>query len=131
MANKGITIEGFLPIMLREFVGKSSRIVFWSYKVYFLCEKTDIFISVNIFQLFETMCYQFSFVKKVHFYYQNMLLYAFRTNSCNIIGGNPSMMIPLLSNQDLTPLLDRIVPKAQLYGGRRLPLEKFSTLNFF
>ena len=27
------------------------------------------------------------------------------TNSRNIIGKNPSMVIPLLANQDLTPLL--------------------------
>ena len=30
---------------------------------------------------------------------------AFRTNSRNIIGRNPSMVIPLLANQDLTPML--------------------------
>ena len=29
----------------------------------------------------------------------------FRTNSRNIIGRNPSMVIPLLANQDLTPML--------------------------
>ena len=28
-----------------------------------------------------------------------------RTNSRNIIGRNPSMVIPLLANQDLTPML--------------------------
>ena len=42
---------------------------------------------------------------KYSFYHQNMLLDAFRTNSCNIIGRNPSMVIPLLANQDLTPML--------------------------
>ena len=30
---------------------------------------------------------------------------AFQTNSRNIIGRNPSMVIPLLANQDLTPML--------------------------
>ena len=30
---------------------------------------------------------------------------AFRTNSRNIIGRNPSMVIPLLANQDLAPML--------------------------
>ena len=30
---------------------------------------------------------------------------AFRTNSGNIIGRNPSMVIPLLASQDLTPML--------------------------
>ena len=34
-----------------------------------------------------------------------MLLDVLRTNSRNIIGRNPSMMIPLLANQDLTPML--------------------------
>ena len=34
-----------------------------------------------------------------------MLLNAFRTNSRNIIGRIPSMVIPLLANQDLTPML--------------------------
>ena len=43
--------------------------------------------------------------RKYNFYHQNMLLDAFRTNSRNIIGRNPSMVIPLLANQDLTPML--------------------------
>ena len=30
------------------------------------------------------------------------------TNSHNIIGRNPSMVIPLLANQDLTPMLQEI-----------------------
>ena len=34
-----------------------------------------------------------------------MLLDAFGTNSYSIIGRNPSMVIPLLANQDLTPML--------------------------
>ena len=42
--------------------------------------------------------------RKYKFYHQNTLLDAFRTNSRNIIGGNPSMVIPLLANQDLTPM---------------------------
>ena len=42
---------------------------------------------------------------KYIFYHQNTLLDAFRTNSRNIIGRNPSMVIPLLANQDLTPML--------------------------
>ena len=37
--------------------------------------------------------------------FENTLLDAFRTNSRNIIGRNPSMVIPLLANQDLTPML--------------------------
>ena len=45
------------------------------------------------------------FAKKNTFYHQNTLLDAFRTNFRNIIGRNPSMVIPLLANQDLTPML--------------------------
>ena len=43
--------------------------------------------------------------RKYNFYHQNALLDAFRTNSRNIIGRKPSMVIPLLANQDLTPML--------------------------
>ena len=43
--------------------------------------------------------------RKYKFYHQNALLDAFRTNSHNIIGRNLSMVIPLLTNQDLTPML--------------------------
>ena len=43
--------------------------------------------------------------RKFNFYHENTLLDAFRTNSRNIIGRNPSMVIPLLANQDLTPML--------------------------
>ena len=45
--------------------------------------------------------------RKYNFYHQNTLLDAFRTNSRNI-GRNPSMVIPLLANQDLTPMLGLI-----------------------
>ena len=45
---------------------------------------------------------------KYNFYHQNTLLDAFRTNSRNIIGRNPSMVIPLLANQDLTPMLAQV-----------------------
>ena len=43
--------------------------------------------------------------RKYNFYHQNTFLDAFRTNSRNVIGRNPSMVIPLLANQDLTPML--------------------------
>ena len=43
--------------------------------------------------------------RKYNFYHQNTLFDAFRTNSRNTIGRNPSMVIPLLANQDLIPLL--------------------------
>ena len=45
------------------------------------------------------------FTKKYKFYRQNLLLDTFQMNSCSIIGRNPSMVIPLLANQDLTPML--------------------------
>ena len=45
-----------------------------------------------------------SLQRKYNFYHQNTLIDAFRTNSRNI-GRNPSMVIPLLANQDLTPTL--------------------------
>ena len=55
--------------------------------------------------------------RKYNFYHQNMLLDAFRTNSRNIIGRNPSMVIPLLANQDLTPmLLQTIYQIIAIYG---------------
>ena len=52
--------------------------------------------------------------RKYNFYHQNTLLDAFRTNSRNVIGRNPSMVIPLLANQDLTPLLLGLSSKLQL-----------------
>ena len=48
------------------------------------------------------MCYQ-SLRKESTIFATKTFLDAFRANSCNIIGGNPSMAIPLLANQDLTP----------------------------
>ena len=46
--------------------------------------------------------------RKYTFYHQSKLLGAFRKNSRNIIGRNPSMVIPLLANQDLTPMLVKL-----------------------
>ena len=43
--------------------------------------------------------------RKYNFYHQNTLIDAFRPNSRNVIGRNPLMVIPLLANQDLTPML--------------------------
>ena len=45
--------------------------------------------------------------RKYNFYHQNTLLDAFLTYARNIIGRNPSMVILLLANQDLTPMLER------------------------
>ena len=44
--------------------------------------------------------------RKYNFYHQNRLLDAFRMNSRNITCRNPSMVIPMLANQDLTPMLE-------------------------
>ena len=49
-----------------------------------------------------------SLQRKYNFYHQNALLDAFRTNSRSIIGRNPSTVIPLLANQDLTPMLTAV-----------------------
>ena len=46
-----------------------------------------------------------SLQRNYNLYHQNTFLDAFPTNSRNIIGRNPSMVIPLLANQDLTPML--------------------------
>ena len=43
--------------------------------------------------------------RKYNFCHLSALLDAFRTNSRNIIGRNPSKVIPSLANQDLTPML--------------------------
>ena len=52
--------------------------------------------------------------RKYNFYHQKTLLDAFRTNSRNIIGRNPSKVIPLLANQDMTPMLCITLAKAIL-----------------
>ena len=60
------------------------------------------------------------FAKKLttrSFHHQNALLDDFRMNSHNIIGRNPSKVIPLLANQDLMPMLSvgrHIVPSSVL-----------------
>ena len=45
--------------------------------------------------------------RKCSFYHQNMSLGVFRTNSRNSICRNSSKVIPLLANQDLTPMLNK------------------------
>ena len=52
--------------------------------------------------------------RKYNFSHQNSLLDAFRTNSRNIIGGHPSMVIPLLANQDLTPILSKVLETSMI-----------------
>ena len=57
-----------------------------------------------------------SLQRKYSFYHQNTLLGAFRTNSRNIIGRKPSMVIPFLANQDLTPMLVQLGKVTRLGG---------------
>ena len=57
------------------------------------------------FSIFRNYVLSVSSQRKYSFYHQNKLLDAFRMNSRNIIGRNPSMVIPLLANQDMTPML--------------------------
>ena len=57
-----------------------------------------------------------SLQRKYNFYFQCTFLDAFRMNSRNIIGRNPSMVISLLANQDLTPMLSQ--PNANYFTAR-------------
>ena len=77
------------------------------------CELKPSEHNCKIFFNYSKLCVISFFAKKVH--HQNTLLDAFRTASCNIIGRNPSMVIPLLANQDLTPMLAPLGP--QKLGG--------------
>ena len=47
--------------------------------------------------------------RKYNFHHQNTLLDAFRTNFRDITGRNPSMVIPLLANQDLMSMLLTVI----------------------
>ena len=47
--------------------------------------------------------------RKYTVYHQNTVRDAFRTNSRNITCRNPSMVIPLLANQDFTPMLTGVL----------------------
>ena len=62
-------------------------------------------MSAKYFLIIRNYVLSVSSQRKHHFYHQNTLLDAFRTNSRNIIGRSPSMVIPLLVNQYLTPML--------------------------
>ena len=62
-------------------------------------------MPAKYFSIIRNYVLSVSLQRKYNFYHQNTLLGAFRTNSRNIIGRNPSMVIPLLANQDLTPML--------------------------
>ena len=57
------------------------------------------------FPIIQNYVLSVSLQRKYNLYHQNTLLDTFRTNSRNIIGRNPSMVIPLPAKQDLTPKL--------------------------
>ena len=64
---------------------------------------TEVFWTcLQIFSHYPKLYVISVFAKKVHFLPPK---HAFQTNSSNIIGRNHSMVIPLLANQDLTPIL--------------------------
>ena len=84
------------------YLGKIKNCSFWKY---------DLKPSEHARKLFfnnSKLCVSSFFAKKYNFYHQNTILDAFRMNSGNIIGRNPSMVIPLLANQDLTPMLEEL-----------------------
>ena len=60
-------------------------------------------MSAKYFSLIRNYVLSVSSQRKYNFYHQNTLLDAFRMNSCNV-GRGPSMVIPLLANQDLTTM---------------------------
>ena len=78
------------------------------------------------FSIFRNYVLLVSSQRKYYFYHQNAFLDAFRTNSRK---RNPSMEIPSLANQDLTPMLGRhgeiALPRILSY---RMFLLNFSTL---
>ena len=66
-------------------------------------------MSAKYFSIIRNYVLSVSLQRKYNFYHQNILLDAFRMNSRNVIGRNPLMVIPLLANQDLTPMLYLVV----------------------
>ena len=65
-------------------------------------------MHAKYFSIIQNYALSVSSQRKYNFYHQNTLLNAFRTNSRNSIGRNPSMVIPLLANQDLMPMIKLI-----------------------
>ena len=60
---------------------------------------------VKLFSIIRNYVLSVSSPRKYNFYHQNTAIDAFRANSRRAIGRNPSMVIPLLANQDLTHIL--------------------------
>ena len=66
--------------------------------------------------------------RKYNFYHQNALLDAFRTNYRNTISRNPSMVIPLLANQDLTPMLGPVSCPVEVHCATIFALRRVNVL---
>ena len=66
-----------------------------------------LYVLAKYFSIIRNYMLSVSSQRKYNFYHQNTLLDAFRTNSRNVIGRNPSMAIPLQASQDLTPMLGK------------------------
>ena len=62
-------------------------------------------MPVKYFSIIRNYVLSVSSQRKYNFYLQKALVDAFRTNSRNIIGRNSLVVMPLLANQDLTPML--------------------------
>ena len=69
--------------------------------------------------------------RKYNFYHQNTLVDAFRTNSRNIIGRKPSMVISLLANQDLTPMLELLPILCEVDSGSKNDFRSLHYSNYF
>ena len=69
------------------------------------CELKASEHACKIFFNYSKICVSSFFAKKVQFLPPKHDSRCFRTNSRSVIGRNPSIVIPLLANQDLTPML--------------------------
>ena len=78
---------------------------------------------VKYFSIIRNYVLSVSLQRKYNFYLQNTLLDAFRTNSRNLFGRNTLMVIPLLANQDLTPMLIKHIQGRTINckNGKRYP----------
>ena len=69
----------------------------------------------NYFLIIRNYVLSVSSQRKYNFYHRKTLLDAFRMNIRNVIGRNPSMVIPLLGNQDVTPMLVRVIIEEEMF----------------
>ena len=94
-----IKLSTLQALMYRLIHARYKNCSFWR------CELKPSKHACKIFFNFLKLCVISFFAKKVQFLPPNTLLDAFRMYSRNAIGRNPSMVIPVLANQDLTPML--------------------------